>query len=85
MAIIIGFVLIVPIDLVKIFVENENSLFLKDIQNLAVLSKTTLIKYLDSLSMKGIIKYTQTGYVLNDDMLKTWLKHKLETEGHYPL
>ena len=72
-------------DLVKIFVENENSLFLKDIQNLAVLSKTTLIKYLDSLSMKGIIKYTQTGYVLNDDMLKTWLKHKLETEGHYPL
>lgn len=72
-------------NIVKIFVENENSLFLKDIQNLAELSKTTLIKYLDSLSMKGIIKYTETGYVLNDDMLKTWLRHKLETEGHYPL
>ena len=72
-------------EIVKIFVEHDNSLFLKDIQNLSNLSKTTLIKYLDSLSMKGIIKYTQTGYVLNDDMLKTWLKHKLETEGHYPL
>ena len=48
------------------------------------LSKTTLIKYLDSLSMKGIIKYTEDGYVLNDDMLKTWLVTKLESEGHYP-
>lgn len=72
-------------NLVKIFVENDGSLFLKDIQELAELSKTTLIKYLDSLSMKGIIKYTENGYVLNDDMLKTWLRHKLETEGHYPL
>lgn len=72
-------------NLVKIFVENDGSLFLKDIQDLAELSKTTLIKYLDSLSMKGIIKYTENGYVLNDDMLKTWLRHKLETEGHYPL
>ena len=72
-------------NLVKIFVENDGSLFLKDIQDLAELSKTTLIKYLDSLSMKGIIKYTENGYILNDDMLKTWLRHKLETEGHYPL
>lgn len=70
-------------DLVKVFVEND-SLFLKEIQELMNLSKTTLIKYLDSLSMKGIIKYSENGYILNDDMLKTWLVHKLETEGHYP-
>ena len=31
-----------------------------------------------------IIKYTDEGYVLNDDMLKTWLITKKETEGHYP-
>ncbi len=70
-------------DLVKIFVEND-SLILKDIQELMNLSKTTIIKYLDSLSMKGIIIYTENGYMLNDDMLKTWLLNKLETEGHYP-
>lgn len=65
------------------FVEND-CLFLKDLQDLMSFSKTTLIKYLDSLSMKGIIKYTDEGYVLNDDMLKTWLITKKETEGHYP-
>ena len=69
--------------IVKLFVENEH-LFLIDIQNRLNLSKTTIIKYLDSLSMKGIIKYGENGYQLNDDMLKTWLIHKLETEGHYP-
>jgi hypothetical protein len=70
-------------NIVIAFVEND-SLFLKDLQDLMDLSKTTLIKYLDSLSMKGIIKFTENGYVLNDDMLKTWLVTKLETEGHYP-
>ena len=70
-------------NIVKLFVENDY-LFLSDIQNMLSLSKTTIIKYLDSLSMKGIIKYSDKGYQLNDDMLKTWLLHKLETEGHYP-
>ena len=70
-------------NLVITFVEQGN-LFLKDLQDLMDLSKTTLIKYLDSLSMKGIIRYTEDGYVLNDDMLKTWLITKLETEWHYP-
>lgn len=70
-------------DLIKLFVENEN-LILRDIQKLLSLSKTTVIKYLDSLSMKGIIKYSENGYLLNDDMLKTWLVHKLKTDGHYP-
>lgn len=70
-------------DIVKLFVEND-FLYLNDIQNSLDISKTTIIKYLDLLSMKGIIKYTEKGYQLNDDMLKTWLVHKLETEGHYP-
>ena len=71
-------------DIVIAFVEND-SLFLKDLNDYADLSKTILIKYLDSLSMKGIVKYTQDGYVLNDDMLKTWLVWKLESDGHYPI
>lgn len=71
-------------DMVIAFVEND-SLFLKDLNDYVNLSKTTLIKYLDSLSMKGIIRYTQEGYVLNDDMLKTWLGWKLENDGHYPI
>lgn len=70
-------------DLVKLFVEND-TMFLKDIQESMDLSKTTIIKYIDSLSMKGIIIYSVDGYHLNDDMLKTWLLHKLDTEGHYP-
>lgn len=70
-------------NIVKLFVEND-FLYLNDIQNSLDISKTTIIKYLDLLSMKGIIKYTEKGYQLNDDMLKTWLVHKLETEGHYP-
>lgn len=70
-------------NMVIAFVEHD-CLFLKDLQDLMDLSKMTLIKYLDSLSMKGIIIYTDEGYVLNDDMLKTWLVTKLETEGHYP-
>ena len=69
--------------IVKLLVEND-FLILKDIENLSKTSKVTLIKYLDSLSMKGLIKYCENGYTLNDDMLKTWLKHKYENEGHYP-
>ena len=69
--------------IVKLLVENEY-LILKDIEKLSGKSKVTLIKYLDSLSMKGLVKYCKNGYTLNDDMLRTWLKHKHENEGHYP-
>ena len=69
--------------IVKLLVEND-FLILKDIEELSGKSKVTLIKYLDSLSMKGLVKYCEDGYTLNDDMLRTWLKHKRESEGHYP-
>lgn len=49
-------------------------------------SKSTLSKYIDSLNNKAIVKYNyENTYSLNDSMLKTWLKHKKETEGQYPL
>ena len=70
-------------DIITLFVENDK-LILKEIENKLSYSKTTLIKYLDSLSMKGILKYTSDGYTLTDDVLKTWLIHKKETDCHYP-
>ena len=47
-------------------------------------SKVTVIKYIDSLSMKGLLKYTSEGYMLTDSMLKTWLIYKKEINGYYP-
>ena len=49
-------------------------------------SKATLYKYIDSLNNQGMIEYTyENKYSLNDEMIRTWLKHKKETEGQYPL
>lgn len=49
-------------------------------------SSTTLSKYLEQLNNKSIVKYTKNkDYVINDSMLKLWLKNKKETEGHYPV
>ena len=49
-------------------------------------SKSTILKYIDLLSNKGIIEYTsQQDYILSDIMLQTWLTIKYENEGHYPL
>lgn len=49
-------------------------------------SKATLAKYIDSLNNQGIIKFTyENKYALNDEMIRTWLKHKKETEGQYPI
>ena len=49
-------------------------------------SKATLAKYIDSLNNQGMIKFTyENKYTLNDEMIRTWLKHKKETEGQYPI
>lgn len=57
-----------------------------ELLNITNYSKSTLTKYIDSLNNKAIIEYTDNKtYTLNDKMLKTWLKHKKETEGQYPL
>ena len=48
-------------------------------------SKSTLTKYIESLNNKAILEYSNNKtYSLSDQMLKTWLKHKKETEGQYP-
>ena len=49
-------------------------------------SSTTLSKYLEQLNNKSLLKYNRDNdYVINDSMLKSWLKNKKETEGHYPV
>lgn len=47
-------------------------------------SKGTVIKYLETLQNKGIIEYIDKNYEITDQMLKSWLKYKKETEGYYP-
>lgn len=70
-------------EIVNILVENE-SLTLKELETLSKRSKNTLIKYLDSLSNKGIISYHNKKYNLDDKMLETWLKHKKDIDGYLP-
>lgn len=49
-------------------------------------SKSILAKYIDSLNNKAILGYSnENSYMINDLMLETWLKHKKQMEGQYPL
>ena len=71
--------------IVKILTDNDN-LTWNELLEHSNYSKSTLTKYINSLNNKAIIKYTnEKRYCLNDQMLKTWLKYKKETEGQYPL
>ena len=57
----------------------------KTIQDKVDYTKITLNKYLEILSNKGIIDYSaDKKYYLADEMLKTWLKIKKDTQGRYP-
>ena len=48
------------------------------------ISTATLNKYLKTLQDKGIIKYFNGEYSLEDLMLETWLNHEKEIYGVYP-
>ena len=47
-------------------------------------STSTINKYLNSLQNKGIISYKNKLYLLEDQMIKSWLEHEKETRGFYP-
>ena len=70
-------------DIIRLLVD-YGDLRLSEIVDNLDLSKATVIKYLDSLSNKAIVDYRDRKYFIGDAMLKTWLKHKRETEGYYP-
>lgn len=72
-------------EIVKLLADYDE-LTWNELLNKVKYSKSTLTKYIDSLNNKGILDYTRDKkYAINDAMLKTWLKHKKETEGQYPL
>ena len=49
-------------------------------------SKSSITRFIDTLSNQGIIEFNQDKqFVLADKMLKLWLKIKFETTGFYPL
>lgn len=48
-------------------------------------SRGSLNKYLTSLKDKGIVEYRGNEYYIEDQMLKTWLKHEKEVNGFYPI
>ena len=49
-------------------------------------SKSSVTRFIDSLSNQGIIEFSQNKkFVLADKMLQFWLKIKFETAGCYPL
>lgn len=49
-------------------------------------SKSSITRFIDSLSNQGIIEFSQNKkFVLADKMLQFWLKIKFETGGCYPL
>ena len=72
-------------EIIKILTDNDE-LSWNELLEKCSFSKATLTKYIDSLNNQGMLKYTyHNTYALNDNMIKTWLKHKKETEGQYPL
>ncbi len=49
-------------------------------------AKSSISRFIDSLSNQGIIEFSKDkNFVLADKMLATWLKIKYETNGFYPL
>lgn len=64
---------------------NEDSLTWSELLEKTNLSRGTFNKYLTNLKYKGILNYSNQQYSIEDEMLKTWLKHEKEVYGIYPL
>ncbi len=70
--------------IVKMLVE-EDSLSWGDLFDKTNISRGTFNKYLINLKNKGILAYVNKEYSIDDEMLKTWLKHEKQVYGVYPL
>ena len=64
---------------------DEDSLTWSELLEKTNISRGTFNKYLTNLKYKGIVIYTNQQYSIEDEMLKTWLKHEKEVYGIYPL
>lgn len=57
-----------------------------DLDNELGYAKSSITRFIDSLSNQGIIEFNrERKFVLADKMLERWLKIKYETNGFYPL
>ena len=71
-------------NIVKQLVDEESLTWSRLLEKTNI-SRGTFNKYLKDLQYKGIISYTNQQYAIEDEMLKTWLKHEKEVYGIYPL
>ena len=71
-------------NIVKQLVDEESLTWSRLLEKTKI-SRGTFNKYLTNLQYKGIISYTNQQYAIEDEMLKTWLKHEKEVYGIYPL
>ena len=46
-------------------------------------SKSSITRFINSLSNKGIIEFMDNKFILQDKMLQLWLKVKFETQSCY--
>ena len=72
-------------DFIIYLLENEDTSRKSLDENLGY-SKSSISRFIDSLSNQGIIEFTlDRNFVLSDKMLEFWLKIKFENNGFYPL
>ena len=63
---------------------NQESITWSKLEKNLNMAPATLNKYIKTLQDKGIIKYYNGKYSLEDLMLETWLNHEKERTGVYP-
>jgi hypothetical protein len=69
-----------------IYLLENNGASRSDLDNEMGYSKSSVSRFIDSLSNKGIIEFNKDKkFVLADKMLARWLKIKYDTNGFYPL
>ena len=69
-----------------IYLLENNGASRQNLDNELGYSKSSVTRFIDSLSNQGIIEFDKDKkFVLADKMLTTWLKIKHETNGFYPL
>ncbi|WP_407376307.1 hypothetical protein [Methanobrevibacter sp.] len=72
-------------DFIIYLLEHEGS-NRSDLDNELGYAKSSITRFIDSLSNQGIIEFNrERKFVLADKMLERWLKIKHETNGFYPL
>lgn len=68
-----------------IYILEHSDVFRKDLEADFPYSRSSIIRFIDSLSNKGILGYNlDRGYYILDPLLVTWLKIKFQTNGIYP-